>query len=228
MMTTLLVFSAMLTSSTAADYTKVGVKAGDTLDYSVSANIGVPLTGTAHVAVVGVVGTNVTMTVVFTMTNGTQESLGTIWGNVSNGYSGIGIPMFVFMICPNLAAGDAAVIDSEGSSFLVINGTTTMVAAGASRQVNYILESFDMRTAPPAGGQLAPIPPQVYVGMYWDKLTGVTAQCITNLGGDWMNFTLTSTSLWLPDIVPIVLIGAAVGGVVIAGIAVYLLKFRKK
>ena len=198
MLAILVMSTAVLTSSTAADYSKVGVKKGVTATYSY-ALIGSKV-NKATFRFVNVTGTLVQVIDTFYnpdgSVNGTEFSL---VSNVSTGQYGI----YEFLICANLAANDPIYI---GAPF-AINETISMNAGGATRTVNHINATF-------YGSR---------VNEWWDKQTGIMVKLVAGA----QNFTLTSTSLWSPDITLLIISGVVVAVAVIAAVALLVRRHRR-
>jgi hypothetical protein len=174
-------------SSLAADYNQVGVRVGDTADYDAQLSSYSDV-NRLHIDVYGIVGTTVTLNLIYYFRNGTQQSTVQVSGDISNG---AGNPYFyLYLITPNLQVGDA--IYSGASA--TIDKTDKMNIAGASRSVNHYSigdASWDS---------------------YWDPTTGLTVK-LTYWFFGWTNLTLISTSLWsgaLP--LPVVIL---IGGIVL-------------
>jgi hypothetical protein len=215
LLTALLVSSASLGFASAVDYTKVGVKNGDTAHYSgIGGTAGNITTGTMDLLFWNITGTIVSANATLRWPNGTLILATTAKGNLTDGVQYGVFPIFVFLVVPNLSVNDSMVIDSPGQ-YWKINETITMTAGGASRSVNHLI---------------APGAPNGLWDLYWDKETGITVKAsIQTDPGNWMNWTMTSTSLWsggLP-VTTLILIAAGVGVVVIV-VAVYFIKVRHK
>jgi hypothetical protein len=170
----LLVFSAVSATPLAPDYTKVGVKVGQTAIYR-SSFTGQPWNKT-KILVYGIIGTVVYLNQTNYMPDGvTIGSQGqTIVDVLAGSFLG-----YAFLIAANLTTGDALYSGAPET----INETTQMVVAGALRTINhgsYYGGLFDA---------------------YWDKATGLMTQL--NLWFlAWGNFSLLSTTAWAPDTVP--------------------------
>ena len=174
-------------TSLAADYNQVGVRVGDTADYDAQLSSYIDVTS-LHIDVYGIVGTTVTLNLIYYFWNGTQQSTFQVSGDISNG---AGNPYFyLYLITPNLQVGDA--IYSGASA--TIDKTDKMNIAGASRSVNHYSigdASWDS---------------------YWDQTTGLTVK-LTYWFFGWTNLTLTSTSLWsggLSETVILVIVGVSI------------------
>jgi hypothetical protein len=214
-LTATLVFSASINSVSSADYSKIGVKNGDTGIYSMSGGPeGATLTGTARTIFFNITGTLVWMNLTITFSNGTTMPTITSAGYVDTGESEGGfLPLFIFLLAANLTAGDCMVNNTEATGWN-INETIPMIVAGVNRTVNHC--SF-------MGGAW---------DLYFDKATGISVKAnvqVDDAPVTWMNWTMTSTSLWsggLP-VTTIVLIGVGVGAVIVVA-AVYFIKVRHK
>jgi chitodextrinase len=160
-------FALAPTRVAAEDYTKIGVKVGDTAEYSVT------MTGVSTPMVIGFVIANVTGTSV------TIDSAGStfISGNVSAG----GNSIWMYLIAANLTAGDLLYVGAP----YTINQTITMTAAGESRTINHL-------NVTATGMGLT-----VILEIYWDKMTGLmTEQDDYNPISGWTNYTMITTSLF--------------------------------
>jgi hypothetical protein len=170
-----LFFSTTIVNASATSYT-VGVTPGTTASYTI-AQTGQTSTTTATIKVTSVSGTTITFTGSGALPNGTAlPTVETV--DVSNGSS------FPFFIGANLGAGDPVYTNA----LFTINGTETMNVGGASRSVNYLIETVAI------GGQ-----PYFIFNLYWDKPTGMLAEgqiWIYGLtGGSWLNMTMTSAGI---------------------------------
>ena len=167
----LLVLSATISSTAATDYTKVGVKVGDTADYRVSQSF---LTDNkTRVYFTYISGSMVTFDDLSFWPNGTLHSSNSITGNVSDN----GFLVFIVLIASGLKVGDNIGTNPTSAT---IDGNSTLNVAGTSRLTNHakenvILASFDA---------------------YWDQETGLLVQGNFMLFGAWLNATLISTTLW--------------------------------
>nr|MDO8133905.1 hypothetical protein [Candidatus Njordarchaeum guaymaensis] len=170
----LALLSASLTSSLAADYTKIGVKVGDTADYLFASSDRKMDGAVAHVSVQKVEGTKVTINGTIRYPNGTMQAQ-YISDDVSSGQNS----SYYFLICANLTQGDPVYSGSQ----MNITETISMSVAGALRDVNHfssenILTSFNI---------------------YWDRLSGL----MVSLGGSGFGYsitaTLTNTTVWSPS-----------------------------
>lgn len=180
-----MVFASAPTPSRAADYTKVGVRVGDTADY-VSSITGKNYTR-LHILVYGLTaGTVVTLELTYYDSNGKQYPWGTVTGDT---YLGSGY-IFYYLVAPNLVEDEGIF---HGASY-TINETTTLTVAGVSRSVNHLrLDGF------------------YYLDIYWDQSTGIVVKCSIWFIG-WTNLTMTSTSLWSAGLssTQLLIIGGAV------------------
>jgi hypothetical protein len=209
----LLVSSTILTSSSAADYTKIGVKTGDNATYSYSlVNSTVNLQGQVFVNVTKLTGTNATLNLKYYFSNGTLAA-SVLLGpdNVSTGYGGIGF----FVACANLSVHDAIYLAAPFN----INETVDMVAAGVMRTVNHL--NITLVTS--------------RYNIWWDKPTGLMVR-INIVGPDVSpglgNFTLTSTSLWSmpagPAIPTTVILIVGAGAIIVVAAAAIVFYMRRK
>lgn len=192
----LLVLSAVSATPLAPDYTKVGVKVGDTAIYRSSFTLA-PWNKT-KILVYGIVGTVVTLNNTDYYPNGTIGNQGQM---VCDVYAGSFL-VFVYLIAGNLTTGNPLY---SGSTF-TINETSQIVVAGALRTVNHGYYS---------GGIL---------DIYWDQVTGLMTQLHLFFFG-WANYTLLSTTAWGPDTVPSLLnmtTIALIEGVVIIALVIAL------
>jgi hypothetical protein len=173
----LLVISATCTLSTATTYAP-GVSVGTVANYSFG-ETGVN-DASAKTEVTSVNGAIVTFTITYYYSNGTQASSHTgVTENVSSQEG----EAWMFYLAANLAINNPIYV---GSTLYKINGTLTDYStAGASRTVNYMNVTF--------------MSGSVQIVEYWDKPTGLMVKFAyheTVTTSRWINFTLTSTSLW--------------------------------
>lgn len=211
----LAVSAAALTPSAGTDYTKAGVKVGDTADYEV-----LQLSGSTfryHLAVYKFESHTV-------FEGGVGEVNTTdVWINqtcyYSNGtlYSELSIPFSLFFgggdlnwfIASGLKPGDASYWGKH-----YIQETVTMFAAGASRQVNMLSL---------LGGD---------VQSYWDEETGLLIKSCYKPWSDqpnWLNVTLEQTTAWQPTekTFPVLVVVAIVGVPVVCASVVLLSWLRR-
>jgi len=170
----LVLLSASLTSSLAADYTKVGVKMGDTADYLFASSDRKMDGAVAHVSIQKVEGTKVTINGTIRYPNGTMQAQ-SISGDVYSGQNS----SYYFLICANLTQGDQVYSGSQ----MKITETISMSIVGALRDVNHfssenILASFNI---------------------YWDKLSGLMVRLDGSGFGYSITATLTNTTAWSPS-----------------------------
>ncbi|WXG47556.1 MAG: hypothetical protein WED05_13015 [Candidatus Atabeyarchaeum deiterrae] len=193
----LLASMSTITSTRAADYSKVGVKQGDWAEYAVSS------TGhtwnKARLDITGVSGARANLSLTIYYPNGTIAGTETGYANVTSG----NVPYW--MIAPNLNKDDLIYPASSNK----INDTAQMIVAGATRTVNRLVWS--------SYGNLA---------WEWDRTTGLTIRFYISDGG-WDNYTMTATNMWLPDWVLPVVIGGAVGAVALIAVAVVIIRRRR-
>lgn len=216
LLTALLVSSASLGFASAVDYNKVGVKNGDTATYSgIGGTVGNTTTGTMDLVFWNITGTIVSANATLRWPNGTLILATTAKGNLTDGYQFAVFPLFIFLVVPNLSVNDSIAIGPSPLQYWKINETITMTAGGASRSVNHLI---------------APGAPNGLWDLYWDNETGITVKAsIQTTPGNWMNWTMTSTSLWSGGLPATTLILVAAGvGVVVIAVAVYFVKFRHK
>jgi len=196
----ILLVTAVCNPASATSYA-VGVKVGDTADYTASAT-GEPFSK-MHLSVYGIVGTVVTLNLTYYYPNGTLHDQSTVTGDLLTGSGGI----LLFLIARNLTQGDPV----YSGSTMKVNKTVTMTVAGASRSVNYVNLTMG------------------YWQFYWDKETGLMTQ-VRFLFFGWMNLTLTSTSLWSAGLfglswTTLAIIGG--GAVVLIAVVALVLRRRK-
>jgi hypothetical protein len=177
LLSVLVLLSTSLTSSIAAIYTKIGVKAGDKADYSFTSKDPRIDGSVAHVSIQKVEGTVVTINGTIRYPNGTIQ-VEFINGDVSSGEDSV----YYFLICANLTGGDPIYSGSR----MKVTETISMNIVGASRDVNHmnsgnLLMSFDV---------------------YWDKLSGLMVKLDASGFGFWITVTLTNTTAWSRSVQP--------------------------
>ncbi|WXG47020.1 MAG: hypothetical protein WED05_10235 [Candidatus Atabeyarchaeum deiterrae] len=172
----LLIAMIAVVPSSAADYTKVGVKAGDTAHYTLEVtNFTAGMTMSVYVKnVTGVmVGVNLTILNPDSSLNDTEMML----GNITDG-SGFLFPFYP-LVASNLKQGDL-IYDHPGNP--AINETIPVNIAGYSRTVNFVNLTSD---------------PANYMRIWWDQPTGLVVQIrmlLSDMGMGSINATLTSTT----------------------------------
>lgn len=208
----LLLMMACLVSLTAsfapaADYTKVGVRVGDTADYN--AGIG-STTAKTRMHVAQIVGTNVTLTFNTLNPDGSETVGYNIAGDIAAGSSGI----YVFLIVPNLNQGDP--IFSGAPEGFAIDHQTTMAVAGANRVVNHY--GYSLGTS-------------LSIDVYWDKATGLAVKIDETFSGNHLTFQMISTTAFAGisvDPVTLVIVGVGVVAVVVVIAVVAAVMHRRK
>jgi hypothetical protein len=121
--------SSIIVTSQAANYTKIGVRAGDRADYSTDHSGPDRL----RIEVTEVTGVFVNITITDYWSNGTVVDVSTARGNVSNG------GLAELLVCGGLQAGDLLYPGAD----VYFNYTVSMEIAGATRTVNEIILSGD-------------------------------------------------------------------------------------
>jgi hypothetical protein len=172
---TLVMFSAAITPTLAADYNRLVLKTGDVAEYKVGYwTVRTPV-DTLRVIVQDIVGTTVTINSTYYGPFGkifsnlvTYDIRGPLSSsNNSSDYS------FLFphplLIAADLGAGDPINVGSESK----IDETITMKVANADRWVNHA--NFSESSS-----------------FYWDKATGLLVKLISSI----VNLNLTSTTAW--------------------------------
>ncbi|WXG44293.1 MAG: hypothetical protein WED04_09715 [Promethearchaeati archaeon SRVP18_Atabeyarchaeia-1] len=122
LLATLLVCSTIVAPSTAADYSKIGVKVGDRADYSIQ----YAECDRLRVEVTEVTGTFVNLTLTYHWSNGTVVDLIHYAGNVSSG------DLADAVVCGGLQAGDPL----WQGGYLFFSSTVNLEIAGEMRTVN--------------------------------------------------------------------------------------------
>jgi hypothetical protein len=166
----LLVLTASARSVAAADYTKVGVKVGDTATYRLSETSGTENKST--ILVWGMIGSVVALNETDYTPAGAVNYKVTYYIDI---YAG-SLSLYWYLIASNLAKGDEVY---HGSTGLYINDTTWMIVAGVNRTVNYI---------------------SLMSGLWesWlDKGTGLMVKFNFWFLG-WKNYTMISTTAFAP------------------------------
>jgi hypothetical protein len=166
----LIMISTIMLPVSATDLTRIGVKVGDTADYTFSnptAN-GTLATGRFRIHILGINGTIVTIDLRSVYLNNSEGRDNIITGDVSSGDN----PIFPYLIPADLGQGDY--IDNL---VMWVDRTTTMIVAGQNRIVNH----FDGITSLPM------IPAGVNWtwsnDVYYDKLTGLLVKWNWTLAG---------------------------------------------
>jgi hypothetical protein len=173
----LIMISTMMLPAAATNYVAVGVRAGDTADYVFSTPTS---SGKLTIQVLQIDGTNVTVNMQETYTNGTAEPYDIITGNLA---PAPGTPnlLFPYLVPANLSQGDIVFpINIQTNEQYAINETITMNVNGLNRTVNYLNYTL---TEPELGFYS--------LQAYWDKATGLAIQT---------NETITGKIVALPEI----------------------------
>ena len=166
----LFVLTATASSAAAADYTKIGVKIGDTATYALSETGSTDNTTT--LLVWGILGTQVYLNFTDYTPLGTVDVKRQVIADIYAG-SSVG---FIDLVAGNLTVNNELY---SGSTGYWINDTTSMIISGLNRTVNH----FKI-----LGGD---------VEVWWDKATGlmVKSNFFRHITG-WYNLTMISTTAW--------------------------------
>jgi hypothetical protein len=165
----LMIVSATSMPTQAVTY-QLGVSAGNTADYTASIT-GLTNVTKAHLSVHNATGTVAGLDLSFYCSNGSLAKGENISAKVdvtSTNGSDLG---FLFLIAKNLTATNPV----YPTATLVINQTTSLTVAGASRTVNRL-----------ALGNSS---------FYWDQATGITVEMNLKIVG-WFNLSMTATNMW--------------------------------
>jgi len=164
-----LVLLANCPSALAVDYTKVGVKVGNTANYKTSTSFGT-YNGT-QILVYGVILSGIVyLNFTYYYPNGTVASRYQIICDLIAG----SIPGSAFLLAANLTAGNPI----YSSAAMTINETITMTFAGTPRTVNHLRL------------------PNGQFEAYWDKATGLVCKLNYFYIVGWLNMTIMSTDAW--------------------------------
>ena len=204
----LIILSTTISTVSATDYTKVGVRVGDIAGYASSTltGFGETSTGIGTITVVGyyieilqIAGTNVTINVRDIFPDNSKGPNIIVFGNVSSSDSQI----LLYLIPANLSQGD-----NIGTDSYHIDRTTTMIVGGTNRTVNHLQGYPEYISVP--GAPFNPGGPDIVnstlsYDAYYDKITGLLVKAdITNTvyyGGNYWEVytyiqTLTSTTVF--------------------------------
>jgi hypothetical protein len=185
--------SALIFSpAAAADYGKVGVKAGDFAVYSAATTNSSIFGNYSSVVVLftNVTGVVVTLNATGFKSDGSKVSSVTLTGNVTDSMvtmyvvnTTVNMPiLYGYLIPTNLSANDPIFYGAP----LTINRTTTMLIGGYNRTVNNLNYTVEMYSISEA------------LILYWDKLTGILVKSEAYISGTgWINQTLTFASMWM-------------------------------
>jgi hypothetical protein len=165
-----------MNSTTATDYTKVGVKVGDTADYKTASSVSSD--NKTRIYVIYISGTIVTADYMSFFPNGTLHSSTSWTGNISS-YE---YPIYLVLLAAGLKTGDHLGTDPSSPT---IDVNTTLNTAGTSRLANHAHATSYL-------GVLL----LSYLDAYWDQQTGLLIQGNFFALGLWLNFTLISTTVF--------------------------------
>lgn len=208
----LIMLSITTLPTSATDYTKVGVKVGDTADYSYSTPTEA---GRLRIHIQKIAGTTVTVGFSTLNPDGSEKPLGNVTGDLSGTFN----PLFGSLIASDLSQNDSIF----PGSIYTIDKTTTMIVTGVNRTVNHVSYS---QTSGPSGNHQ-------YLDAYWDKATGLSVKLNSTITGEFANASLisnlTSTTAFGNNIDPTTLLVIA-GGVtaILAATAIAVLALEKK
>jgi hypothetical protein len=177
MLSMLIVLSASFSSSLAVDYTIVGVKVGDTAEYTFASNDPKMNGAVAHVSVQKIEGTDVTINGTIRYPNGTVQAE-SIAGDISSGQNS----SYYLLICANMTQGDPIFTGSE----MKITETTSMSILGATREVNHMSLDYIIMS----------------LNVYWDKRSGLMVRLDGSGLGQSIEVTMTNTTVWSPSSQP--------------------------
>jgi hypothetical protein len=144
----LIMLSTMATSASATDYTKVGVRAGNTADYNYTTP---KATGTVHIQFLQINGAEVTASISTTYSNGSKAPTTNVTSDLSTALFN---RLFPLLVAANLSKGDSVLPNATNYE---IDETITMNALGANRTVNHLDHNIGYS----------------YFDAYWDKATGL-------------------------------------------------------
>jgi hypothetical protein len=179
----LITISTIMLPAAAIDYTKIGVREGDTADYTSSTMTGMGETSTGigvittigfHIEILQISGENVSINVRDIYANNSEGPNATFFGNMSSS----NYEIFLYLIPANLSQGDYAVTAPSqyyiADSYHIV-GTTTMLVAGVYRIVNHVQSSdpIFIPGAPIDLGGLMIMKETCSYDAYYDKVTGL-------------------------------------------------------
>ena len=179
---TLIMLSTMTLQVSATDYTKAGVKVGDTADYTYSNSFSTPTaTGRFHIQILEIAGFYVRLNSRELYLNNSEGPALLLAGNVSADDS----ETFPYLVVANLSQGDNLVREDDARfQWWPIDNTTIMIAAGQNRTVNHTKFT---------GQEHLPTNVIYYSNeAYYDKITGLLiASIITDTNQDGTKHTWT-------------------------------------
>jgi hypothetical protein len=195
----LLFASAITTLSKAADYNKVGVKAGDTAEYSTS------ISSTNEVSmlirIISVSAYMVTINVTYNYSTGPTQT-DVVYFDVSRGTGFISI-----LTAPGLSVGDPVYLGSSAAIMDII----PMNVTGMTRTVNHYNFS---------------IPGFAYEESYWDRDTGLLVKSSNRNPNFSENITLISTTAF-SSVAVLVVVAGVVGALIVIVVVVEVIVRRK-
>jgi hypothetical protein len=215
----LIILATTVSTASATDYTKVGVKVGDTADYTYSD----PTETTRfHIEILQIAGTNVTISLRYVYPNNSEGPDTLLSGDLAGDNS-----IQQYLIAANLSLGDNIYyVNNINSATMRIDKTTTMIFNGQSRIVNH---------AKFTGIEHLPLPLQgaSYSNeANYDKITGLLIESSITVAGPTSDpsykasyiTTLTSTTAFGGEPSPIAPLiataGIAVAAVTLVAVAV--------
>jgi hypothetical protein len=167
----------VMTSPAAAVTYKVGVSPGVSSIYA--SKFSYAAANKTVIAIFAVVGTVVYTNITYYNPDNSVNSERNNPGIDANANSFAGM---TYLIASNLTTNDPT---WPGSPY-IINDSSTMTFAGASRTVNHMKMSKFNSTSN-------------YIEAWWDKDTGLMVKLALWIPGSWDNFTMISTTAWSPS-----------------------------
>jgi hypothetical protein len=174
MISVLLFLTVTYNPVAAADYTKVGVKIGDTATYKTG--ISLATYNKTTYLIYGIVGSVVTINETDYNPDGSVNGKTQDQVDVYNGAGSSLLYTWAYLIASGLQAYDPVY---SGATYK-INDTGYMVVCGANRSVNHMRAD---------GGNTE---------AWWDRQTGLIVKLVWSTFLGWFNYTMMSTTAWSP------------------------------
>lgn len=176
----LIALSTMTLPVSTTDYTKVGVRVGDTADHSYS---NPNETGTIHIQILQIAGTNVTVNMSEFSSKGPARPNHVVTSNLS---ATINL-LLPYLVVANLTQGDSLV---PQDTLYVIDDTITTNFAGVNRTINHV--NFNLTSSDKVGGY--------YLNAYWDKATGLSIEVNITITGEYSAFLRTPAGSYITNL----------------------------
>jgi hypothetical protein len=161
----------------ATDYTKVGVRVGDTADYTY---YNPSETGTIHIQILQIAGTNVTVNMSESSSKGQVRPNQIVTVDLS---ATINL-LLTYLVAANLTQGDSVI--PQNTQYVIDESITTNFA-GVNRTINHA--NFNITLPDNTSGY--------YINIYWDKATGLGIKTNITITGEYSAMLRTQAGSYI-------------------------------